>query len=771
MAKPKSDSLLLDGLSPPLPPTAQGSDQPPLVTTPVLSPPTGPNSSLTSLTSPAKGVLSATGVTLPALESRGAPWCSLSLVEIGRDLTYCLRPDLPVGGRLLHFLPAWKEFTTDPWVLSIVQNGYALSKAFVPSYGGIRGTPVISKSSDVLSEEIIGLRQKAAVILVPPGQEESGYYSTYFIVPKKDGGLRPILNLKRFNLCITKEKFSMLTLAMVIQSVTTNHWLASLDLKDAYFHVPITSVDQKYLRFSWQGQCYQYRRLTFGLSSAPRTFTKVLQPIIAWLRLRGVQMYDYLDDILVVGNSAQEVTTSVQMSIWALAKAGFILNIKKSELVPSQDLVFIGGHLRTSLGMVFLPKDRLIALQQCARLFLQVGVYRTAHQWLRLLGLMASTIQVVEYAHLHMHPIQWHLKERWTALHNGLNHPVMISRKVADAVLWWTREGNLLKGLPLSPLPPSLTVTTDASMEGWGGHMTVSMSQNLLYHGIWDELESQFHINQLELRAVRLTLQLLEPCLLGKSILIECDNTTAVSYINHQGGTISRSLNTETVLLYNWARRHRVKLTATHRPGVDNVLADYLSRNRADPLEWRLNPVIVRRLFELWGTPQIDVFASSTNYHLPLWFSRLPHPEAAATNGLVQPWTGLSLYAFPPIHLIFLTLVKIRSEEADEVVVVVPTWPRRPWFSLLTSLAIELPRTLPLKFDLLAQRLEDKGTLYHSGLKTLHLGAWKLSGMPCKHKAFRRQLLKLSSTASGQAPVLLFVWGWGNALPQYWLPA
>ncbi len=256
--------------------TPPGSDQTPLVTTPELTPSTG---SISPLTSPLlTGVLSATGVEPPALESRGTHWLSLSLVEIGRNPTYCLRPDLPVGGRLQQFLPAWQEFTADPWVLSIVRDGYALNMAFEPFQSGIRSTPVISKSSEVLSEEIIGLRQKAAVIPVPPGQEETGYYSTYFIVPKKDGGLRPILNLKRFNLCIIKEKFSMLTLAMVIQSVTTNHWLASLDLKDAYFHVPITSVDQKYLRFSWQGQCYQYRSLPFGLSSAPRTFTKVLRP-------------------------------------------------------------------------------------------------------------------------------------------------------------------------------------------------------------------------------------------------------------------------------------------------------------------------------------------------------------------------------------------------------------------------------------------------------------------------------------------------------------
>ena len=74
----------------------------------------------------------------------------------------------------------------------------------------------------------------------------------------------------------------------------------------------------------------------------------------------------------------------------------------------------------------------------------------------------------------------------------------------------------------------------------------------------------------------------------------------------------------------------------------------------------------------MWGRPQIDLFASATNTHLPLWYSQAYHPEAIALNTLLQQWTGLALYAFPPFLLLARTLAKIRADGLEEVIVIVP---------------------------------------------------------------------------------------------------
>ena len=154
----------------------------------------------------------------------------------------------------------------------------------------------------------------------------SEYYSTYFVVPKKDGGLRPILNLKYFNLSVWKTSFKMETLLSIIAVMRPQQWMASVDLKDTYFYVPVVAAHHQFLRFSWLGMSYQFR-IPFGLSSAPQVFTKTLAPLIAWLRLLRVQLYAYLNDLLVMGESKEEVAQSVQKTIQFLVQAEFVVNL------------------------------------------------------------------------------------------------------------------------------------------------------------------------------------------------------------------------------------------------------------------------------------------------------------------------------------------------------------------------------------------------------------------------------------------------------------
>ena len=144
--------------------------------------------------------------------------------------------------------------------------------------------------------------------------------------------------------------------------VSPGQWMASLDLKDAYFHIPIRATHHKFLRFHWLGQTYQFQALPFGLSYAPRVFTKVLVPVIAWLRRLGIQIFVYLDDILIVGFTRQEVESAVRIALQTLIQADYMINLKKSDLTPVQDLVYIGGWFRMDLAWICLLEDRKDAL-------------------------------------------------------------------------------------------------------------------------------------------------------------------------------------------------------------------------------------------------------------------------------------------------------------------------------------------------------------------------------------------------------------------------
>ena len=81
--------------------------------------------------------------------------------------------------------------------------------------------------------------------------------------------------------------------------ITKNCWMASLDLKDASYSVPILTDSQKFLKFFYQGHLFKFTAFPNGLPSCPRKFTKLFKPILATLRLKG-HMICYIDDLFLV---------------------------------------------------------------------------------------------------------------------------------------------------------------------------------------------------------------------------------------------------------------------------------------------------------------------------------------------------------------------------------------------------------------------------------------------------------------------------------------
>ncbi len=92
--------------------------------------------------------------------------------------------------------------------------------------------------------EVMNLLEKGAIEIVPPAQSESSFYSRYFLVPKKDGGLRPILDLRLLNQALMKRSFRMIILKQILSQICLGDWFMLLDLKDAYFHIQIAPPSQ-----------------------------------------------------------------------------------------------------------------------------------------------------------------------------------------------------------------------------------------------------------------------------------------------------------------------------------------------------------------------------------------------------------------------------------------------------------------------------------------------------------------------------------------------
>ncbi len=139
---------------------------------------------------------------------------------------------------------------------------------------------VVSSASKVTAG-IVSLL-KGAKEEVPQSDLELGFFSRYFIVPKRDGGLSAVrslllLDLRRLNLSLYKGKFKMLTLKTTMSQIRAGDWFVTIDLKDAYFHIQVVRRHRKFLRFAFGGKAYKHKVLPFGLALAPRMFTNYME--------------------------------------------------------------------------------------------------------------------------------------------------------------------------------------------------------------------------------------------------------------------------------------------------------------------------------------------------------------------------------------------------------------------------------------------------------------------------------------------------------------
>ena len=562
--------------------------------------------------------------------------------------------------------------------------------------------------------------------------QSPGFYSRLFLVEKATGGWRPVIDLSPLNQFVQQTKFKMETVTSIMDSIRENDFMASLDLKDAYFQIPIHQDSRKYLRFVSEGVVYQFKALCFGLSMASQVFTRVFAQVSTWAHSAGIRLRRYLDDWLVLAESSLEVKMALEKLLQLCRDLGIVVNMKKSDLEPKTRVKYLGLLIDSVLMRAFPTEARIDKFMEVSTRFI-AQKSPTAQLWQSIIGHMASLEKLVPGARLRMRSLQFALRDRWSAAADPPHQPVFLPENCLEDLLWWREEGRLTQGVPVMIPPPEMTLFTDASRSGWGAHL-----EELVASGVWTEDDQHLHINLLELRAVFLALQAFQNRLMGHRVALMSDNTTVVAYINKQGGTVSSSLYLLVRQVLTWTEVNSVSLIGRFVPGRKNILADQLSRqDQVIPTEWTLHTRVLQAVFRIWGTPMVDLFATALNRRLPVYCSPVPDPMAWQVDAFTIPWDNLEAYAFPPTAILRSVINQVLRADQLRMVLIAPMWPQQEWYPDLLSLLVEEPRQLPLWRNLLRQ---PQSQTVHGALGRLRLHAWRLSSVPSEREDFLSRL-------------------------------
>jgi len=639
-----------------------------------------------------------------------------------------------VGGRLARFASFWHRITKDPWVLDTVSRGLFIDfvsspvQLVTPSEGSMT-----ESMRAVCDQAVIEMLAKGAIVVAP--SNTAGFVSRLFAVPKKlPGTWRPIVNLKPLNSFVRYEHFKMEGLATARHLLQRGDYLGKIDLKDAYFTIPVASVHQPFLRFRWRGVLYQFICVPFGLAPAPRVFTKILKPVVAFLRSQGLRLVIYLDDMLFLNQSEEGLRSDMDRAVSLLQSLGWLISWDKSHMTPSQVLEFLGLVIDSRSLSFALPPEKIAR----TRLLCQRALDKdriSLRDLASIMGMFSWAIPAVPFAQAHYRRVQQSLiaQLRWNG--GDFDGFVRLTRSAREDLSWWVQNVEFVNGRTLFPSEPDIFIFSDASLSGWGASCC-----GVNTRGPWTAAQSSFHINELELLAALYALQSFTSKSYGVSVCLRLDNSTAVAYINKGGGTRSLSMTRISRLISNWCEERKLIVEAVYLPGVLNVIADAESRALPDSSDWALHPSTFKRLAALWCI-DVDLFAAVWNRRLEKFYSWRPQPEAVGTDAFSVSWKDMHGYVFPPFGLIGRCISKVLRDQAT-VTMICPYWPSSPWFPLLLQLTTEPARILPRCPDLLTSATG----AFHPLHESLLLVAWRLSGLDSPPKEFQARWSTFSWT-------------------------
>ncbi|XP_071101762.1 uncharacterized protein [Haliotis cracherodii] len=251
-----------------------------------------------------------------------------------------------------------------------------------------------------------------------------------------------------------------------------------------------------------------------------------MKTVVEWLYRQAIRVAFYLDDGLHAHQFTEALQGELTTTLNLLLYLGWIINLLKSDLVPTRDLQYIGIRFQTGVNLVKVPQDRGDMIVSSVSRLLHAPA--SVHTWQEVLGLLTSAQDLIHRGRLQLRPLQRLLYPHL----EFINRLVPLPAQLRCHLELWLQPSNVCDGVFMSEPPFILHLFVDASLEGWGAHFGGDQAARL-----WSPEEKVLHINCLEMEAVIRAVMFWKLRLCWKRLMIQSDNSTVVHCVNKQGTT------------------------------------------------------------------------------------------------------------------------------------------------------------------------------------------------------------------------------------------
>ena len=404
----------------------------------------------------------------------------------------------------------WKENTQNPEVLSLITKGVNLDYQ-PPSQLSKHVCKRNKEETQMAWETIQEYMEVGALKEIPTHMAK--HLIPWFVV-KKGEKLRLITNCKEINHFLNPKPFRLENWSEIFPFLRKGIWAAKIDLKHAYFHLGLAEALKPYMCIQVEEKVFQFQAACFGLNTLPQQWQSIMKVFLKKWRKQSFLTWVYLDDILLVGNSPQMVQKHLNIMLSDLEKAGMVINQKKSQLSPSQQIEHLGFMVDLKHGQLQVPQAKLKNVQKelgklithptitCRRVAAILGSTRSF--LMAMPFLRAFTDQLVQFVNQQENH-GWDVK---------LEIPINLKNQVqeiAHLLISW-------KGRTFQGKAKVRELHSDSSQKAWAG---VDITSGKIVQEFWRD-KRILHINVKELEAAINTVQSL--ALPGEHICLKVDN-------------------------------------------------------------------------------------------------------------------------------------------------------------------------------------------------------------------------------------------------------